>query len=104
MPFTKNQKRTALFSVKRIRHGHQFRVQHSGMTAQKRLDFFRADLLATAIDVVAQAPFERKVGHAVDDMRAHHVPGPEETVRRKGRGVGLWGVVVTSQARRTAKT
>lgn len=74
------------------------------MHADESFDFLAADLLAAAIDVVAQPPLvEGVIGLALDHAGGHHVAGAVKAVAGKCALVGVRRIEEPAQARRAAE-
>ena len=104
MSRTHDQVDTPLLAIERVRHGDELGVGDRRVLAYVRLDLLAADLLAAAIDVVAQTPLEGEAAHAFDDPRRHHVAGAHESIGGHRLRRGFRRLVVAAQARWPAKT
>src|SRR5207244_7906937 len=73
--------------------GDDRHVQHGRVAQDQVLDFFRADLLAAAVDQILLAALHDDISTRV---HAHHVAGAVEAVVGEGRAIVLGGPVVAT--------
>src|ERR1700730_1396976 len=99
-----NNKGAGYHAEERVKHGNHAHIVDCRMAHDDVFDFFSAEFLSAAIDVVLHAAFKDVVIAPVDTNGAYKVAGPEETIRREAFGGDRRGIEIGPQAVRTAKT